>query len=114
MESYISMWKRYAQFTGRTSRKDYWIAIIINWIIAGILQALTQGTELFIFVLIEFVYSVAIIIPTISIAVRRMHDIDKNGCWVLVVLIPFIGWVWFVVLSLIKGTAGENEYGDAI
>lgn len=112
MESYVSMWKKYAEFSGRTSRRDYWIAIIINAVIISVLQALSQGTDLFIFILIEFIYSIAIILPFISISVRRMHDINKNGCWILINLIPIIGGIWFVVLSLKSGTEGENEYGD--
>lgn len=111
MEPYISMWKKYVKFEGRTSRKDYWIATIINGVILSVLQSLSQGTELFVFALIEFIYVLAILLPTISIAVRRMHDINKSGCWILISLIPLVGWMWFLVLTLKAGTEEENEYG---
>ena len=58
-----------------------------------------------------FGYALLMIIPGISVFVRRMHDIGKSGWWYFIALIPIIGGIWLLVLCLTEGTHGDNEYG---
>lgn len=111
MDSYYKMWQKYAMFSGRTSRKDYWLAILVNAIIEAIIEfiGVIANSEFISFLCI--LYFIAIIIPLISMGVRRMHDINRNGCWILISLIPVIGTVWFLVLTIFDGNKNENEYG---
>jgi uncharacterized membrane protein YhaH (DUF805 family) len=56
-------------------------------------------------------YSLAVFIPNLAVAVRRMHDQDKSGWWILIGLVPFIGGIWLLILYLIDGTRGPNRFG---
>ena len=56
-------------------------------------------------------YALAIFIPGLAVGVRRLHDIGKSGWMMLIILIPFIGWIWLLVLSVMDSQAGDNAYG---
>ena len=104
MDWYLGVWKKYAVFSGRARRKEYWMFYLFNVIVMVLLSFLGQ---LFfedypqIFVL---VYDLAAIIPIIAVGVRRMHDTDHSGWWLLV---PIVNLVY----ALTEGTKGDNKYG---
>ncbi len=92
----------YADFNGKMNRKDYWMYILFYIIIAGVLSVLedylgmrgeygTAGP-------ISGIFGLALFIPTLAAGVRRLHDIGKSGWWLLIGLIPIIGWIWIIVL----------------
>jgi uncharacterized membrane protein YhaH (DUF805 family) len=56
-------------------------------------------------------YSLAVLVPSIAVGVRRMHDIGKSGWWLLISLIPLIGAIWLIVLLATEGNQGSNQYG---
>src|SRR5689334_2064739 len=90
----ISAWKRvilerYAQFSGRSGRAEYWWFFLANLIIAFVLGIL--GRVSVTFAVIYGLYGLAIIIPGLAVSVRRLHDINRTGWWVLIALIPLIG-----------------------
>jgi uncharacterized membrane protein YhaH (DUF805 family) len=60
---------------------------------------------------IGMLYSLAVLVPGIAVAVRRLHDIDKSGWWLLISLIPLIGAIWLIVLLATEGTRGSNPFG---
>lgn len=60
---------------------------------------------------INLLYSLAFLLPTIAVVVRRLHDIGKSGWWYLISFIPLVGVIWFLVLMCMDGTHGENKYG---
>lgn len=60
---------------------------------------------------LQLVYGLAVIIPSIAVAVRRLHDIGKSGAWFFISLIPYIGTIWLLVLLCLEGEEGENQYG---
>jgi uncharacterized membrane protein YhaH (DUF805 family) len=64
------------------------------------------------FSIISGLYGLAMLIPSLAVAVRRLHDIGKSGWYVLVALIPIVGVIWLIVLLATEGTAGSNEYGE--
>lgn len=115
MNWYLEVLKKYAVFSGRARRKEYWMFILFNAIILIVLSILdgllkTRVTFLQIGVLYTL-YSLAVIIPSIAVAVRRLHDIGKSGWMYLIILIPFAGFIWLIVLLATDSQPGDNQYG---
>ncbi len=102
MKYYLSALKKYAVFKGRASRADYWYFFLFSILVSIVIAIAAAALELKI---INTIYLFFIIIPSISIAVRRMHDVNKSGWFIL---IPIYGFI----LLFIAGTQGENNYGS--
>jgi uncharacterized membrane protein YhaH (DUF805 family) len=98
----------YMNFSGRACRSEYWywiLFIIIADIVAAIIdQAL--GIQL-----VTGLFGLVTIIPNIAIAIRRLHDLDRTGWWVLLGFIPLIGWIILLIWYVTKGTDGPNRFG---
>ncbi len=62
--------------------------------------------------LLGFIFSIATIVPSLAVQVRRLHDIDKSGWWILISFIPIIGAIWLIVWFCLKGTEGDNRFGS--
>jgi|TARA_B110000261_G_C12998349_1_gene323179 uncharacterized membrane protein YhaH (DUF805 family) len=103
MEYYIKVLKNYANFKGRARRKEYWMFILFNTIINYALMALTLVDPTL--AVLSSIYSVAVIIPTLAVLARRMHDVNKSGWFMLIPLYNFI-------LAVTNGDKGENKYGQ--
>ncbi len=101
--------KRYAQFEGRASRAEFWWFVLANFIIEAILSLLGQVTVLF--VIIGFAYWLALLIPGLAVGVRRLHDTNRSGLWLLIVLVPFVGAIVLIVFFAIAGDPGSNNFG---
>lgn len=115
MDWYLKVLKNYAVFEGRAQRAEYWffflfnmIASIICLVIDGLLG--TYDTQSGMGVLYA-VYTLAVLVPSIAVAVRRLHDIGKSGWWILIGLIPLIGPIVLLVFFVLDSQAGENAYG---
>lgn len=115
MNHYLSVLKKYAVFNGRSSRSEYWFFALFNTIILFILSLVDVSTGTYNVIsnygVLSGLYLLAILIPSIAVGVRRLHDIDKSGWMILVSLIPFIGWIWIFILMVTDSTPGENKYG---
>jgi len=120
MKYYFNVLDKYTIFTGRTSRKEYWMFIIFNFLISGIailidnLIGTTIQTDYGVtlpYGYIYMLYVLAVIIPSIAVSVRRLHDVGKSGWFMLLVLIPVIGSIWFIVFMLSNSNKGDNKYG---
>ena len=111
MNGYLKAWKNFANFNGRTSRGDYWSFVGMNIVVLlllGVIDYAIFGAPGIFYGL----YALATLVPSLSAAVRRMHDIDKGGAWILISLVPAIGGIWFLVLTLTQGTDGPNQFGN--
>ncbi len=114
MNWYIEVLKKYAVFSGRARRKEYWMFALFNFIISFLLGIVAGfagaviGTNLSI---LSILYTFAVLLPSIAVGVRRLHDTDRSGWWLLVVLIPIIGWIALLIFSVQDSTPGENNYG---
>ncbi len=108
MNWYLKVLGQYADFSGRARRTEFWMFILFNAIFGAIAGSigLMIGTEL-----IGSLYSGALLIPSLAVGVRRLHDIGKSGWMILVGLIPVIGWIWLIVLYVQEGHRGTNQYG---
>lgn len=95
---YVSMWKRWNDFDGVSNVREYWMAVLINFIITAILAALGRAFSLF--NIIDYIYGIALIIPAIALFIRRMHDINRSGWNWLWGLIPIVGWIYVIYLLI--------------
>ena len=113
---YLKCLKQYADFNGRARRKEYWMFALFNFIFIFITSILDFiiGLNNLIFVGIGpfyFLYTIAVIVPGLAVGIRRLHDVGKSGWYILLALIPIIGWIWVFVLFVTDSQEGENEYG---
>ena len=107
MNWYIKVLKNYAVFSGRARRKEYWMFVLFNFIFA--LAASLIG--IFTFGVVYILYGLAVLVPTLAVAVRRLHDIGKSGWYWFIILIPLAGPIWFLVLMCTDSQPGDNKYG---
>jgi len=110
MNWYLAVLKKYAEFGGRARRKEYWMFVLFNIIfaIAAIVIDMILGT----YIVIYGLYMLAMLIPSLAVLVRRLHDIGKSGWWFFISLVPIIGGIWLLVLMLTDSQYGSNEYGE--
>jgi uncharacterized membrane protein YhaH (DUF805 family) len=112
---YLEVLKKYAVFNGRARRMEYWYFVLFNIIVLIVLSLIDVLLGTFNIVqgvgLLSGIYSLAVLIPTIAVTVRRLHDIDRTGWWILINLIPLIGTIVLLVFELTPGTPGSNSYG---
>jgi uncharacterized membrane protein YhaH (DUF805 family) len=101
MNYYLKVLQNYANFNGRARRKEYWMFVLFNFIASFILGFIGGLLE---FPLLANLYSLAVLLPSIAVAVRRMHDVGKSGWFVLIPIYNFI-------LAVSDGEKGENQYG---
>ncbi|XHR29112.1 MAG: DUF805 domain-containing protein [Chthoniobacteraceae bacterium] len=115
MDWYIAVLKNYAVFSGRARRKEYWYFFLFNFIITLILAVIASllgaipHTEAF--NLLNGLYSLAVLIPSIAVTVRRLHDTDRSGWWILISFIPLVGAIVLLVFTIQDSTPGDNQYG---
>lgn len=110
----IENWKlvvlqSYAKFDGRAGRGEYWWFVLANIVVYVALSILMQISG--IFSLLFFIYALAVFVPSIAVAIRRLHDTDKSGWFMLIGLIPFVGAIILLVFVIQEGTSGPNQYG---
>ena len=87
---YVEVLQKYAVFDGRAKRSEYWLFVLIHFLISVVLAALSSVVDEWLLG-VYFLYFLATLLPSLAVTVRRLHDIGRNGWYILVVLIPFIG-----------------------
>ena len=110
MNWYLEALKKYATFSGRARRKEYWMFFLVN-ISISIILSLSPIAIGAVGGVLYFIYVIAMIIPGLALAVRRLQDQGKEWTWIFVGLVPFIGGIWLLVLMCTEGSQGENKYG---
>lgn len=110
----VKYWKivvleRFAKFDGRARRAEFWWFALANAIVGLVFSALGEASGLF--TVIFVLYSLLVIVPSIAVGVRRLHDIDKSGWFLLIQLIPVVGAIILIVWAASDGTRGPNKYG---
>ncbi|WP_328930487.1 DUF805 domain-containing protein [Streptomyces sp. NBC_00190] len=111
MHYYTDVLKKYAVFSGRARRQEFWMFVLCNLVVDVVLVTLdvVLGTS----GIIDGVYTLAVLLPWVGLTVRRLHDTGRSGWWYLLVLIPLLGWIWLIVLMATEGEAGPNKYGPS-
>jgi uncharacterized membrane protein YhaH (DUF805 family) len=109
MHWYIDVLRQYAVFTGRARRQEYWMFTLINvlvfFVLAGVFSALGLDSN------IAGIYILAVLLPSIAVTVRRLHDTNRSAWWLLLFFVPVIGDIVLLVFTVFNGTQGENDYG---
>lgn len=116
MKWYLKVLNQYFDFSGRSRRTEYWMYLLFNFIFALIAAILDNMLNMTFapeipYGFIYLFYVLAVFIPGLAVSVRRLHDLDKSGWWLLLSLIPIIGAVWLIILHATEGTPGNNRYG---
>jgi uncharacterized membrane protein YhaH (DUF805 family) len=110
----VQYWKlvvteRYAKFDGRANRAEFWWFTLFNFIVNAVINVLAQASDLFI--VVGILYSLALLIPSIAVGMRRLHDVNRSGWWLLISLIPCVGIIVLIVFFATEGDRGPNQYG---
>ncbi len=108
-QAITSGFSNYVKFSGRACRSEYWYWILFV-VLAEIVTSIIDyaiGTQI-----TTSLFGLATFLPTLAVAVRRLHDIDRSGWWIIVSLIPLIGWIILIIWYCTKGTEGPNRFGS--
>lgn len=130
-QSISSVFSKYATFSGRASRSEYWWFMAFNFVVGLVIYliAMPSGNSIttvganggsYLSIYESFptwastvlsLYSLAVLLPSLAVNVRRMHDIGKGGGWIFISLVPLIGQIWYFVLTVLPSQPGENRFG---
>ena len=105
--------KKYAKFEGRANRPQYWYFVLTQFLAFFILELLCVIPFVNIIAFLALlVLGLGLIVPGIAVSVRRLHDTNKSGWWLLLCFVPFVGSIVILVFMCLEGTKGANKYGD--
>ncbi len=110
VDSVRSVLSNYANFSGRARRSEYWWFVLASFVVFGVLGGLGRSSS--IFMLLYGLVGLALIVPALAVVVRRLHDTDRSGWFVLLAFVPIADIVLLVFLVL-DGTAGDNRFGPS-
>jgi uncharacterized membrane protein YhaH (DUF805 family) len=113
LENYFAVLKKYIVFTGRAGRKEFWFFVLVN-VVVGIIFGIFGKIPIlgFLIRVAYFFFGLAILIPSIMVGIRRLHDTNLTGWLMLLCLVPVAGAIAVLVLCALEGTSGENQYGS--
>lgn len=120
MEWYVKVLKQYAEFEGRARRKEYWMFTLVHILIIMALQAgmvmlggMNPESSIGLVIMsLLGLYSLGVFIPSLAVAVRRLHDTGRSGWWLLIGFVPIIGAIILIVFMVQDSQPGANQYGD--
>ena len=99
-------------FSGRSRRQEFWIFNLINTIISIALSVVDEITgNPGILPVLQGIYILAVFLPSVAVSIRRLHDTGRSAWWVLINLVPILGWIALIVFYATDGEPGENRYG---
>ena len=114
MDAVKSVFGQYANFSGRARRSEYWYFVLFNFLISfvlGFIGGLLGEKIGTVFTVISGLWSLVVLIPSLAVAWRRLHDIGKSGAYFLLILIPLVGAILLIVWFCQPGQPGDNQYG---
>jgi uncharacterized membrane protein YhaH (DUF805 family) len=125
MEWMVRPYLRYAKFTGRSRRREYWLFVLFCILVVMVIEALFGTRESVIIQdwhstkvissgagsLIGNLFALGSIVPSLAVTIRRLHDIDRSGWLIMLTFLPFLGWFTLFVFMCLDGTAGGNRFG---
>lgn len=117
-QSIATCFRKGSVFRGRAARPEYWYFFLFQILLQLVLTAIQIGFEIAMdrnldrtFDVISGILGLILLIPTLAVGARRLHDINRTGWWQVLYLVPVLGWIVLIVLWCLKGTAGDNRYG---
>ncbi|MER7518447.1 DUF805 domain-containing protein [Streptomyces sp. NPDC126499] len=108
MNWYLEAFKKYAVFSGRARRKEFWMFQLFNIIVSIVLSIIDQALGI---QLLSLIYVLAVLIPSLALSVRRLHDTGRSGWWILIGLIPLVGFIILLVFYCSEGDQAQNAHG---
>ncbi len=115
MNWYLAVLKKYAVFSGRARRKEYWYFFLFNLLITIAFLAIDMVAGLYNseigLGILSGIYTLAVLIPSLAVTVRRLHDTNRSGWWILIGLIPLVGAIVLLVFMVQDSQVEQNQYG---
>ena len=118
MELMLQPIRKYAEFSGRARRAEYWmfvlfycLVVIALMIVSAVFGAVLGSAGRGLAVAVLGLFGLAMIVPSLAVSFRRLHDINKSAWWILISLVPFVGGLVLLVFHILPGTVGPNQYG---
>lgn len=108
MNWYLAVLKKYAVFSGRATRSEYWYFALFSLIVSIVLAIVDYLLDTQI---LGGVYSLAVFLPSLGVSIRRLHDIGRSGWWNLIIFVPLIGFIVLIVFAVQDSQPGSNQYG---
>lgn len=116
MNWYLEALRKYAVFEGRARRMEYWMFVLINCLIIVVLSVVDTVVGLFSLGdsvgALTGLYWLVVLVPSVAVTVRRLHDTDRSGWWALLALLPVLGTIVLFVFCVLDGTPGANRFGE--
>ena len=108
MNWYLGVLKKYADFNGRARRKEFWMFALINFVIMIVLGIVDSMIGIQV---LSAIYALGVLLPSLAVGARRLHDIGRTGWWQLIGLVPFIGLLVLIIFFVLDSNPGDNKYG---
>jgi uncharacterized membrane protein YhaH (DUF805 family) len=122
MDWMLLPYKRYVDFSGRSQRKEYWMFLLFTMVVSLLIDGTLGGswsvltglrhTPALAASILGGIFSLVNFLPSLAVAVRRLHDTDRSGWWIFIALVPVIGWIALIVFYCQDGTPGVNRFGE--
>ena len=108
MDWYLGVLKKYAEFTGRARRTEFWMFLLISVGVSVVLRivGMIAGGHI-----LSTLYGLAVLVPSLAVGARRLHDTNRSGWWQLIALVPIVGWIVLIVFFAQEGNKGANPFG---
>jgi uncharacterized membrane protein YhaH (DUF805 family) len=113
-ESIKTCFQKYIDFNGRASRSEYWWFFLFSFIVSVALSIVAMVA--FFLTFLEWIFALVILLPSLAVTVRRLHDTNRPAWWLLLLVPPvgFIGWIPLLIFCVLPGTPGANRYGSGL
>jgi uncharacterized membrane protein YhaH (DUF805 family) len=117
MNYYFSALRKYAVFSGRARRSEFWCYLLFNWLIAGTIAFITwfivaqSNSDSDLYAWAFSAYLVATTLPTWAVAVRRLHDVGLSGWFAFAAVVPFLGPIFVLAIGITDSQSGPNRFG---
>ncbi|MFC1415682.1 DUF805 domain-containing protein [Streptacidiphilus cavernicola] len=110
MNWYVDVLKNYVGFSGRARRQEYWMFFLFNviaYIVLAIIDAVIGSS------ILGIIYGLAVLLPSLAVAARRLHDTGRSGWWILIGIVPLVGWIILIVFLATEGQPNDNQFGPS-
>lgn len=104
----LALTTNYCNFNGRSSRSEFWWYALFTFILGTVINLIFSGTTAQV---VGGIINLALLLPNLGLGVRRMHDIGKSGWYILINLIPLVGWIIYIVWAVKDSEPVPNQYG---
>ena len=115
MDWFLGALKKYAVFEGRARRREYWFFVLFAVLIQVVLNVVDRMLGMYSaengIGILGGLFSLAILIPSLAVGARRLHDTGRSGWWLLIWLVPVIGWIVLIIFFVLDSHPGSNQYG---